>query len=115
MSRKHKIILTTLILLAAILALLFFPRTRLWELQGEELVRIQAHGEYTPLPVLTEADMNGDGMQEQIRLKAGQAGLYGGEGGEELLWLSPEDWQVKQARMTDFNRDGLPEACHFRR
>ena len=111
MARKHKIILTILVSLVAIFVLLFTPRTRLWELPGEELVQIEAQGEVTPLPVLTEADLDGDGILEHIRLEDGQAGLYGGAGGEEPLWQSPAEWQVKQAQVTDLNRDGQPEAA----
>ena len=110
MTRKHKILLFFLVLITTMTALLFFPRSRLWELQGEELVQVVPQGQYTPLPVQTEADLDGDGKQEQIRLEDGQAGLYGGEGAEELLWQSPQEWQVKQAQMTDLNRDGVPEA-----
>jgi hypothetical protein len=52
------------------------------------------------------ADMNGDGIPEEIRLEDGQVGL---QQAGSLLWSSPNDWQVQSASLADLNLDGEME------
>ncbi len=52
------------------------------------------------------ADMNHDGLFEQVRLADGRAEL---RQGQATLWASPEGWRVQSARLGDLNRDGQTE------
>jgi hypothetical protein len=53
-----------------------------------------------------EADLDGDGQLEQVALHKGVAVI---QRKTVSLWVSPPDWQVSQAQITDLNRDGDPE------
>ena len=79
---------------------------RAWRLDHSSLQRI-------PLPFLvrlagenSSADLDGDGLPETLTLTAGRAVI---STGGRSRWQSPSAWRVDQARMTDLNRDGIPE------
>lgn len=57
-----------------------------------------------PQPML--ADVDADGEAESISLENGRAVLHRDS---VTLWASPEDWDVRQARLTDLNQDTSPE------
>jgi hypothetical protein len=49
-----------------------------------------------------EADLNGDGQAESLRLDGGQARI---EQGGLVTWRSPAEWQVKHASIGDLDRN----------
>ena len=55
----------------------------------------------------TNADLDDDGRLECAGLSSGNATIS--DCGDRILWQSPKDWQVKQAFVSDLNRDGNPE------
>jgi hypothetical protein len=54
------------------------------------------------------ADMNADGVPEILSLAGGRAALRTGSAAQ---WASPPGWDVRQARLSDLNQDGTPEAA----
>lgn len=80
-------------------------RAQAWSLTGDGLQPLVFRSAETPAQV-ESVDMNRDGQPEEIDLEAGRAVL---RQGSELLWSSPESWQVQSVRLGDLNRDGLPE------
>jgi hypothetical protein len=52
------------------------------------------------------ADLDGDGIPEQVVLREGSAEI---RTGVSRMWLSPPAWQVSQAAIADLNRDRRPE------
>lgn len=57
-------------------------------------------------PQLIAADLDSDGEAERLELDAGRARL---RRGESIAWESPVAWDVREARLTDLNRDGAIE------
>jgi hypothetical protein len=101
-NRMRKVLLT----LAFFAVLLAAPvRSQAWSLTETGLRPVAMPAGEALAPVHS-ADMNGDGIDEEIRLEAGkitlqQAGIS--------LWASPEDWQVQSASLADLNLDGEME------
>jgi hypothetical protein len=66
------------------------------------------------LPLLYEADLDGDGKDECLLLEDGHAKIVRSPCTNDTLsqplWQSPDDWQVIQGMLTDLNRDGNIEA-----
>lgn len=58
------------------------------------------------IPPLSILDFNGDGSPDRIELNAGRLNL---QTGENVLYQSPQEWDVRQAEFGDLNRDGRPE------
>lgn len=56
---------------------------------------------------LMKADLNQDGREECLQTVAGFASIRDCAG--KILWQSPSTWQVREAQITDLNRDGEPE------
>jgi hypothetical protein len=54
------------------------------------------------------ADFNQDGQAECLKLTQERGQITDCQG--QVLWSSPEGWQVKQIQVGDLNRDGVPEA-----
>lgn len=52
------------------------------------------------------SDLDGDGYSETILHKNGHLDILS-QG--LVLWSSPQEWQITQAEITDFNRDDVPE------
>jgi hypothetical protein len=59
-----------------------------------------------PIPPIVQADFDQDGKSEQLILESNQAKLISTRG---IVWESPDNWQVSQARLTDLNHDGQIE------
>ncbi|HPH98040.1 MAG TPA: hypothetical protein PKW33_17795 [Anaerolineaceae bacterium] len=103
----------TLLLLAGALALCLVSPSRavIWQWQGEGLAEV-ASPQVTPAMSLlfpqTAGDLDGDGAAECL-LAAGQ-GLTITDCRGGLLWQSPDTWEVKEAQVSDLNRDGQAEA-----
>jgi len=55
---------------------------------------------------VNKADFDGNGTLETFTLMEGR--LYISSNGE-TLWQSPEGWNIRQAAISDLNRDGIPE------
>ncbi len=81
---------------------------RAWELmpQGLQPVPLPASFELVESP--PQADLNGDGLPETLRLADGHLAILSGT---QVVWQSPEAWRVAQAAFTDLNRDGATEAA----
>ncbi|MDI6768993.1 MAG: VCBS repeat-containing protein [Anaerolineales bacterium] len=102
-------------LLFSLLALLLLsPLTpRAWELtppvglqQGLQPIPLPASYELLDSP--PQADLNGDGHPEMLRLADGRLAILSGT---QAGWQSPASWRVAQAAFSDLNRDGLPEVA----
>lgn len=79
---------------------------RVWHLGPTGLVSSPPSWPLAPLASPAVAELNGDGLAERLALAGGRASILAGD---ELLWQSPNDWDVTQAALTDLNRDGVPE------
>ena len=100
------IVKRSLICLALLCFMLAAPvRMRIWSLSATGLQ--PADIGLVEVPVKKQpADLNGDGTYEEIRLADGRVELLQGP---EVLWASPESWQVQSASLADLNRDGQME------
>lgn len=58
------------------------------------------------LPSVTTSDLDGDGKIENISLENGIAKI---SRGTTIQWMSPPDWEVRQAEIADLNQDAQPE------
>lgn len=79
---------------------------RAWRLDRSTLTR-------SPLPPIlhlpsgdSAADLDGDGSPERLTLVQGRAAIWSGS---RVLWQSLQAWRVREAHVTDLNRDGTPE------
>lgn len=89
-----------LVLLACLVATPI--RSQSWSLADSGLLPVAfTAGEILESP--RTADMNGDGIPEEIHVEDGQIGL---QQAGSLLWSSPKDWQVQSASLADLNLDG---------
>jgi hypothetical protein len=52
------------------------------------------------------ADLDADGGEEALAVDSGRAIL---RQGAQISWSSPQDWDVREARITDLNQDGQLE------
>ncbi|MEN6410797.1 MAG: VCBS repeat-containing protein [Anaerolineaceae bacterium] len=87
-------------------------RISFWSLQDQKLVRVngvEPMRSAAPINLPQSADLNGDGRQECLAWNEGTLKIT--DCGSQTLWQSPSDWQVKEAQITDLNRDGIPEAA----
>lgn len=78
-----------------------------WELAGDS---IQA----APLPLASrglihpvQSDFDENGVFERLEIIRGQAQILTGD---QILWQSPQGWNVRQAALSDLNQDGSIEA-----
>jgi len=78
-----------------------------WVLTDRRLV--PQHWVETVSPVLasTTGDLDGDGKAETLVIDRGKLII---RGAEETAWESPAGWDVRQAAISDLNRDRQPEA-----
>ena len=98
-------ILPFLLSLAALT--LVSPRgPRAWELTPQGLQPIPPPASFELLEIPEQADLNGDGLPEKLRLADGYLVILSGT---QAAWQSPGSWRVAQAAFTDLNRDGTPE------
>ncbi len=81
-----------------------------WRFDGEGLVRSDiayAAPEQSLLVPSAKADLDDDGLHECVTLASGNVTIS--DCRNRVLWQSPGDWQVRQAFVSDLNRDGEPE------
>jgi len=98
-------ILPYLLSLAALT--LVSPRVpRAWELTRQGLQSVPLPASFESLETPAQADLNGDGLPETLRLADSRLAILSGM---QAVWQSPESWRVAQAAFTDLNRDGTPE------
>jgi hypothetical protein len=90
-----------------ILALVSPARVRAWKLVEESLREVSVPGGIQPVEDAMSADFDGDGKTEILTLADGRAAI---QRENQVLWRSPEAWQVTQALVADLNQDGRQEA-----
>lgn len=81
-----------------------------WQVQGQTIK--QASDGYHDRKAqlvnpLMQADLNQDGRAECLVLQSGFAYIQDCSG--KTLWQSPATWDVREAQISDLNRDGVPE------
>jgi hypothetical protein len=90
----------------------------LWEYKSETLIQVQKKQQIVFNNPVMQADLDQDGQNECLQLKDNQAILYkplnklsvcGSDSNNLSLWNSPANWMIKQAEITDLNRDGNRE------
>ncbi len=74
--------------------------------QGDALIPQDPFLHNASISSSNSSDLNADGKQEHIQISGGQAAIIS-EG--RRLWISPADWDVKRAQVSDLNRDGRSE------
>jgi hypothetical protein len=79
---------------------------RAWELTSKGLQSVPLPASFKLLKIPAQADLNGDGLPETLRLADGHLTILSGT---QAVWQSPESWRVAQAAFTDLNRDGTSE------
>lgn len=72
-----------------------------------DLQFIHPPGGLTALAPRMQADLQADGLLEDLSLREGQAAILSAG---EVLWQSPPEWLVVQAQFNDLDANGLPEA-----
>jgi len=78
-----------------------------WQLDHLELKHV-AMPSVLPFDAATNsADFDEDGAEETLISTNSHAAIWAGS---QIQWESPPAWQVEQAKVTDLNRDGIPEA-----
>ena len=98
----------------ALLGMLQIAPIRLsaWQFDGDGLVQKKI-ADVGPGESLwansTSADLDDDGRFECAELSSGKATIS--DCGEQVLWQSSDNWQVKQVFVSDLNRDGKPEVA----
>jgi hypothetical protein len=98
-------ILPFLLSLAALT--LVSPRVpRAWELTPQGLQSVSLPASFELLEPPAQADLNGDGLPETLRLADDRLAILSGA---QDIWQSPASWHVAQAAFSDLNRDGTPE------
>ena len=72
--------------------------------QAEEAPGYWSNGKFSSGRI----DLTGDGIDEIIRLEDGEALVYEGD---EIVWRSPKEWDVRDIALGDPNLDGRAEAA----
>jgi hypothetical protein len=102
MSRRVLLLFTF-----AVLGLVSPAPIQAWQLDDLGLKHV-AMPYVLPLDAATNsADFDEDGLEETLTSTGSGAAIWAGS---QIRWESPQTWQVEQARVTDLNRDGIPEA-----
>jgi len=78
-----------------------------WELRSDQLVPVRISAGIEPEPPQPEADLQGNGRLESLVLTNGHLEIMTAG---QILWQSPNEWEVVQAVFADLNRDGSLEA-----
>ncbi len=80
---------------------------RAWELAGDSIQAV-------PLPLASQeiiqpvrSDFDKNGVFERLEIFRGQAQILTGD---QILWQSPSEWNVRQVGLSDLNQDGAVEA-----
>jgi hypothetical protein len=97
-----------ILVLLSLVSLLTTFRTRLvmvqWAQAGWAAVPARLPGR-PPAPD-PASDLDSDGQPERIELRDGILSVLRGD---EMIWSSPPEWDVRRAQIADLNRDGRPE------
>ena len=98
----------TILVLALVAMTLVSPaQIHAWQLVDASLREVRVPAEIQLALTATSADFDSDGKAETLTLADGRAAI---EGDSQILWQSPQAWQVRQALIADLNQDGRPEA-----
>ncbi len=106
LNKRLILILITVILLG------YLPseEVTVWKMNQDRLEQIENSKNIhlgTLVDLIRQADLNGDGKDECIGLREGSVQIN--NCAEETLWQSPSGWNVKEALISDLNRDGQNE------
>jgi hypothetical protein len=96
---------TVFLLAAGLFCTIFRADLTQWEWSGGGFVLVGPQASIPAVP-LREAELNSDGIDEQVVIRSGRVQI---RHGQEILWSSSNEWQVRQAQITDLDRDGRPE------
>jgi hypothetical protein len=80
---------------------------RAWDLGPAGLAPASIPSGVLSVVPVAQADFDGNATPEELSVTDGHAII---SSGGEVVWQSPETWQIVQAGITDLNRDGAPEA-----
>src|SRR5512145_2619152 len=97
-----------LLLIVAALGLVSPAPMRAWQLDDSQLKRVPIPSTLHVIPTTTSSDLDRDDVSETLTLTDGRV-IIASKG--ETRWESPAAWEVRQAQITDLNRDGNPEAA----
>ena len=78
-----------------------------WKLDDLELKHVAIPSVLQLDAATNSADFDVDGLMETLTSTGGSAAIWGGG---QIQWESPPAWHVEQAKVTDLNRDEIPEA-----
>ena len=95
------------LLISAFAFLLVAPSTfTLFSWADQGLVEISSASSAITISADLPTDLDGDGHDENIVHKNGKLEIFS-QG--LVVWESPQEWQITQAEITDFNQDDIPE------
>jgi hypothetical protein len=81
---------------------------RAWDLESATLKPASLPAGTVPIHPPAQADLNADSAPESLSLADGRLAI---QTGDQIVWESPNGWDVVQAAFTDLNRDGVTEAA----
>ena len=102
MARAIPIRAAIFLLAAGLFFTIFRADLTQWEWSGGGFVLVNPQVSIPAAP-LRNAELNSDGINEQIIFRSGSVQI---QSGREILWSSPAQWQVRQAQIADLDRDG---------
>jgi hypothetical protein len=79
---------------------------RAWEMTPQGLQSVPLPASFDLVEPPAQADLNGDGLSETLRLADGHLAILSGT---QAVWQSPSSWRVAQAAFSDLNRDGVTD------
>lgn len=78
-----------------------------WQLDDLELKHVAIPSVLHLNAAVSSADFDENGLEETLTSTGSGAAIWAGS---QIQWESPPAWHVEQAKVTDLNRDGIPEA-----
>ena len=105
MLRKN--ILLVVITLGVLMQISPIP-LRAWTLGPGGLIPTSISARSAPVAPVTQADLNSDGIPENLSVTDGNATIISGS---RIVWQSPPAWTVIQAEITDLDRDNMPDVA----
>lgn len=79
---------------------------RSWRYADDALITVDLGAAERPMRPADQADLDSDGLVETVQLDSGKLTILS-DG--QARWQSPGTWSVRQAALSDLNRDGRPE------
>jgi len=70
------------------------------------LVPVSIPAGITSIPPLMQTDLDGNGSPETLSMTGGKLSIYSSA---DIVWQSPQAWQIVQAAISDLNHDKKPE------